>query len=315
MDPSLSLNTSAKIYEKMFSFVKGMEATEAMPIAEVVHTCTTAIKKHSVRRMYKAGTWDDLAKIVCNKCQVEKDKTEYSAYRYTCKLCVGTPVKAKLERTEPNKHRLYKNGAWATLEKITCSTCNEEKQKADFKLNRYICIPCSKAHMRELNKKKEGGKYDELQREYNARYEATPHGMQRRQEYREKQKEHRATVSTRKVNPLNRMRIGMRHKIHEVLNTQIHNPVHLMKVSAAMQYLGVTENIMKNWVGFNLEEGMTWDNMGTVWKLELVQTPGSVITTEKDKFEAFNWRNWSPTRIGSEPRVLRDRSIAFLAKN
>ena len=166
--------------------------------------------------------------------------------------------------------------------------------------------------MRELNKKKETGKYDELQKQYNARYEATPYGMQRRKEYREKQKDQRATATTRKINPMNRLRVGMRHKICDIMARHSQAPI---SVGAAMQYIGVTGSIMKNWVAFNFDEGMTWDNLGTVWKLELVGPAEGegLVMTEKDKFDTFNWRNWCPTRIGAAPRNLREQSVAFLA--
>jgi hypothetical protein len=286
----------------MFSNSKGMDEAPA--------PAPTDVKRQSVIRLYKAGSWDTLDKIVCNKCKQEKDKYEYSMYRYTCKQCVGIPVAKSKPRTEPHKHRLYKNGDWAIHDHIVCSACKEDKLKIDFKINRYICIPCSKARMRELNKKKNGGKYDDLQKEYNAHYEATPHGMKRRQEYRDKQKTERYTTATRKVNPLNRLRINIQNKICDLLAKSI-------PASAAIQYLGITLNIMRNWVAFNFEEDMSWENMGTVWKLELVPPPAPTLdlASEKSKYDVFNWRHWCPTHVGdAEPRDLREKSLEFLAK-
>ena len=88
-----------------------------------------------------------------------------------------------------------------------------------------------------------------------------------------------------------------------------------ISVSAAMQYLGITLNIMRNWVAYNFEEGMSWDNLGTVWKLELVPVSRELeqLATEKDKYDTFNWRRWCPTRIGAEAHNLYEKSVAFLS--
>jgi hypothetical protein len=267
------------------------------------------VKPHSVARLYKAGTWDTLEKIVCNGCGVEKEKVEFHVYRYTCKQCVGVPVASKT-RTAPSKQRLYKNGEWAGLENIICSACNTAKEKSEFKVNRYICMVCSKLHMRELNKKKQDGKYDELQKEYNARYEATPHGMQRRAEYREKQKIQRAAAATtRNVNPMNRLGISLRNRMCEILGTT------KLKVSVALQYMGVSRTIMQKWVAYNFAEDMSWENLGVIWKLELHNPENMPMANEKDKYTVLNWRNWAPMRISDEsmPVDLKERSVNFLA--
>lgn len=146
------------------------------------------VKPHSVHRLYKAGSWEGLTSIVCNKCGIDKDNAEYNVYRYTCKTCVGTQVRAKAPKQDANSTRLYKNGVWPSLSSIVCSKCNEDKSKTEYKTNRYVCTSCSKEQMRDLNKRKEGGRYNDLQKQYNARYEASAHGRDRRKEYREKLK-------------------------------------------------------------------------------------------------------------------------------
>lgn len=272
-----------------------------------------AVKQHSVQRLYKAGSWDALERIVCNKCKEEKDKAHYSLYRYTCKQCVGSTVRPITERTEPNKKRLYKNGAWATLETITCGSCHADKAKSEYKPNRYICTVCSKTHMRELNKRKDGGKYADLQKQYNARYEATPHGMERRREYREKLKAARGGGDEqRKVNVMNRLRTSARNIMSRIL------AINDLRVGAAVQYLGVSQEIFKSWIEYNLQDGMTWDTFGSTWKLHLVRGESAdVFATEKDKFDAFNWRNWCPVHVnaGDATRDCRERSVDFLRGN
>jgi hypothetical protein len=272
----------------------------------------SSIKSHTVKRLYKAGSWASLNRIVCNKCTIEKDKGAYAPNRYTCRDCVTAapapqkekePTKEHLKAVDVPKKRIYKNGVWATLDTITCNDCNETKERTAFKINRYICMDCSKKHMRALNAKKGEGKYAELQKVYNARYEASPHGTQRRKEYREKLKQARTENMTRKVNPFNRLRVHIRKCISTLLKTPL-------KVAAAVQYLGVSQQIFKAWIEYNMLDDMTWENFGSVWTMHLV--PLNIdLTTEKGKFDALNWRNWCPVNM-NDTRDCRDRSVNFL---
>jgi hypothetical protein len=156
--------------------------------------------------------------------------------------------------------------------------------------------------MREMNKRK-GDKYDELQKKYNAHYEASEHGIQCRQEYREKQKELRIENRTWRVNPTNRLRISISNRICRILGP--------IKNSTALQYIGVTINILKNWIEYNFDSDIKWDNFGSAWTIDLVDVDVD-LTTEKGKFDRFNWRLWYPRKVGSEPHDFRDRSAEFL---
>ena len=260
----------------------------------------------------------NLVKITCNKCGTEKDKDCYSLFRYTCKDCIKKPDEglAAGQKQEANRSRegdvgrqkrMYKNGSWATLDVIQCSKCNESKEKGAFKENRYICKACCNDHMKALNERK-GDKYVLLQKEYNARYEKSEHGMARRTQYRQKLKEARG-ARTRKTNPINRMRIHLRRAIAT-------NTGRNMKMGDALQYLGTTPAIFKTWVEYNFDEGMTWDTLGSTWKIAL-NTSGEIggldLSVEKNRYEVFNWRNWCPVGTGREMKDCRQKSVEFFS--
>jgi hypothetical protein len=286
----------------------------------------TSVKPHSVSRLYKAGSWETLEKIVCNRCKVEKTRQDnFSVYKYTCKPCAALKPARELdnhlsyacddadgegESAEDRGHvrvqRKYKNGSWASLDTICCGKCEVDKPRAEFKINRYVCIECSNAKMRELNKKKDAGKYNDLQKQYNARYETTEHGRQRRAEYREKMKEQRAQTRTRKPNPMNRLRIYTRQRIAEALSDP------LIKASPAMQYLGVTVPIFKSWIEYNFEGDMTWENLGVVWKPDIIgDIRVDIGASEKNKYDALNWRKWYPRGADPIERDYSARSAEF----
>lgn len=301
--------------------------------------CNDEVRKHSVSRIYKAGTWDSLTFIICNKCRIEKKKENYAHHRYTCRECVNEckkiakqqPKEIATEKHPKNqKQRMYKNCSWASLATIKCGKCDIEKPREDFKENRYICRKCCNEHMKELNKKKSDGRYVNLQKEYYMKYENSEHGAARRREYRNKLKEARQLAhKMRKTNPLNRLRIHLRRKIGHVLG-QRH-----MKVSDALQYLGISPHIFKTWVEYNFEGDMSWDNMGILWKMEVWREdgagagmPGTVgvgvhgvvsgdmdgsVIPEKTRYEILNWRLWCPVVIGASPKDCRNKSVEFFS--
>jgi hypothetical protein len=214
------------------------------------------------------------------------------------KVTVDVNIRAK---------RKYKNGSWAALDVITCGRCDIEKPRDAFKINRYVCMECSNAVLREHNKKKDTGKYSILQKEYNAKYEATAHGQERRIKYREKvtQLARESTEARRTPNIDNRLRIYSRQRMEKTLGSKL-------TVAAALQYLGISQPIFKSWMEYNFIDGMTWETLGTEWKPNLLESSGSSMLDERMKYDVFNWRNWAPSMNGSEARDCRERSINFV---
>lgn len=204
--------------------------------------------------------------------------------------------------------RLYKNGSWASLSEITCCKCGLTQNKQAYKLNRYVCTKCSNEHMRELNKKKLDGRYADLQRKYNSKYESSENGLQTRMEYREKLKLIRSNAEkTRQANPFNRMKKSMSNIMSGVFGVQI-------KLAPAMQYLGMSPSVFKAWVEYNFLLGMTWDNLGSFWKLELDKSSYRTKPplTEAERYEAMNWRKWYPVAIGKSTHKKQPQHIVVL---
>lgn len=208
---------------------------------------------------------------------------------------------------------MYCNGSWETLGEIVCNKCNQCMPKSAFKANRYICMACCKTNMCEFNKKKLDGRYAEKQKVYNTKYEASEGGIQRRREYRQKLKDLRESEGrVRRPNPDNRLRTAYHQQVASMLQVPV-------KMGAALQYLGTSFPIFKKWIEFNLGEDMTWDTMGQLWRLDNVAAAGAgALNLEASKYDAFNWRNWSPVIYNNKGDIdvhldLRTRAMAFLA--
>ena len=62
--------------------------------------------------------------------------------------------------------RIYPNGSWGKLDKIVCNLCSTEKDKSEYKTNKYSCNECIKNSMK--NRKNIFIKsVDNIQRKYN----------------------------------------------------------------------------------------------------------------------------------------------------
>ena len=166
--------------------------------------------------------------------------------------------------------------------------------------------------MRELNKKKLDGRYDEQQKVYNVKYEASSGGVQRRKEYRQKLKDLRELEGrTRKPNPDNRLRIAYYQKVVKMLPVPV-------KMCAALQYLGMSFPIFKKWIEYNLAEDITWENMSQVWRLEHIPPKEATteLITEVAKYDSLNWKNWTVVRVGDKHTIVcsnKEKANEFLA--
>lgn len=268
------------------------------------------VKSQTVKRLYKAGSWTQLANIVCNMCLNEKCKDCFPANRYTCKDCLAErPHKTtKCAREQPSIKRQYKNGSWSSLENITCSHCEINQPKEAYKLNRYVCMMCSKKQQKSHNEKKKSGKYTELQKQYYANYEASSHGRQRRIAYRNNMLKNERN-SKRSSNVMSMLK-------NKILGVLCDNNV---TVKTAVQYLGVSQPIFKKWIEHNFDSRMTWENIGITWKVDIYIVPSlECLATEKQRYDAFNWRNWLPVSLldGQNGNIqnirhLQERNIFF----
>ena len=129
-------------------------------------------------RLYPNGSWNNLNKIICNICSIEKEKTEYKSNKYTCNECIKISMKNrknKFIKIIDNVPRKYGNNEWPKLQSIVCNKCNIEKEKIDnYARNRYTCKECVKF----INKQNHD-KYAEKSKEYSKKYRESAHGSER----------------------------------------------------------------------------------------------------------------------------------------
>jgi len=81
------------------------------------------------------------------------------------------------------------------------------------------------------------------------------------------------------------------------------------------EILGVPKGIYLDWLKFNFENGMCFQNYGKLWQIDLV-IPASVfdLTNEQQLLAAFNWRNIRPC-LKSENAAKYNFILAFAQAN
>ncbi len=66
------------------------------------------------------------------------------------------------------------------------------------------------------------------------------------------------------------------------------------KTSSTIKYIGCEISFFKNWIQYQFQENMSWDNYGQ-WHLDHVKPCASFdLKNENHVLECFNWKNYQP---------------------
>jgi hypothetical protein len=89
----------------------------------------------------------------CKSCGIEKEKSDYTGNRAMCKPCFNEYMTAKRTGTTFTSTLDYVPMRDKTSDKISCSSCNQEKDKSAFYEGRVKCRECCNEERRKKNKK------------------------------------------------------------------------------------------------------------------------------------------------------------------
>jgi len=85
--------------------------------------------------------------------------------------------------------------------------------------------------------------------------------------------------------------MNVRHRIWEILKK------HGMRGDHKIEYLGIDIQTYKDWLEYQFDDEMSWNNYGTYWHIDHVRPCSSfTFTSMKDSsvLECFNWKNTRP---------------------
>lgn len=204
---------------------------------------------------------------MCAHCKSVKSiahfgKNKYNAdgYCYMCKECRSITIKAQKQQRQ-NKI--------AGKEKV-CSRCNLLLPSVNFFINMKatdnlspFCVSCARPNNWTIEKQRESyKKYDKNNVKYRKEQAALPH---------------------------NKVKKSIASRVRSALKTQ-----NLLKSSATVEYVGCTIQFLREWLQYQFEDDMCWDNIGK-WHIDHVKPCSSFNLQSKDEQKAcFNWKNLRP---------------------
>lgn len=84
------------------------------------------------------------------------------------------------------------------------------------------------------------------------------------------------------------------NRIAHNLRTRLRHLV-VRKDKSTLEYLGINKNEFKEWLEYQFDENMNWDNYGSYWQIDHVTPCASYdLTSEDNIYKCFNWTNMRP---------------------
>lgn len=229
-------------------------------------------KCHQVRELAKGKRWCKICKNQYEKERRAKDKEKHNER--------GRELYQK--KKEQVLQQEMKIDETQTKK---CTVCQEDKPLNNFHVAkckgniRAMCKSCSTEKRREYYKNNKE-KINETRREY------------------EKEK----------------IKNDIDFKLEKQLRSRIYmafTTKGLKKSNRTWKYIKCTSDFFKNWIEFQLYDGMTMENYGEFWHIDHVKPCASFdLSREKDIEECFSWKNMRPLR-SDKNKKKNDKIIPF----
>jgi len=168
-----------------------------------------------------------------------------------------------------------------------CTVCNLEKSLNQYKINlksndnfSHICISCSPKSEWTVEKQRASEK---------------KYRLNNPDKIKEKYKKQSLNINRRVRNSLN-------HRISGSLKSNNNK-----KTNKTIQYIGCEISFLKDWIQYQFQENMSWDNYGK-WHLDHVKPCASYnLNNNNDVLQCFNWKNYQP--LWSKDNLIKSNKI------
>nr|WBF70803.1 hypothetical protein [Megavirus caiporensis] len=172
---------------------------------------------------------------------------------------------------------------------IKGSDCITEGPENLFVKNTNKCKPCHNAINRIFYKKNKE-KISKQKKIYHKEYVRRENVKARRREYKKTDKYRKYAREY--------MKKKLQNDLVERLKTNIRNRIrHSVKKrnESSMDLIGTSIKTLIEWLEFNFDENMTWDNYGSHWHIDHIKPCSSFdLTKESERKECFSWMNVAP---------------------
>jgi len=216
----------------------------------------------------------------CTKCHITKDLDKFPKDRSYCKNCKNT-----YERERRSKNRQK----YRDLNKEHYKRKKAEKKIIETDITKQ-CTICGKNKHGTLFYKRPTG---------TLRSECKNCSSTRRKEYYQKNRE--KIIKQTSQYKQNKINTDITFKLEVRLRTRLYNALIAQdetKKQRTMKYVQCTPKILRDWMEYQLYDGMTMDNYGETWHMDHCK-PCSMfdLSDPNQVYECFHWVNIRPYTV------------------
>lgn len=218
--------------------------------------------------------------MTCQSCGERKPPTEfYKRVNTKCKECVK---KEQRERNAQNKEKqqTIQSDPNVSKQPKKCPGCNQMRTAGDFRINRAKCQICERKYGREYNREN-----PEIREKWVAENIDHLHDLQAK--WYQKNKVHVLMKNRERFLTDDHYRVTVEMK--KKLNGQ------LRRATFSAEFCGTKVSLIKQWLEYNFDETMNWDNYGTYWEVDhVIPTSWYDLTQQSEIDNCYDWKNFSP---------------------
>ena len=219
----------------------------------------------------------------CKKCEKELDLLCYDTGRNVCKKCKYTQTKESRQKIVIlNENRLD------FVETKDCNKCNKTLKREEFNRRNTtedgLCNTCRKCY--NSSRKSKNIIVSDLSKNKICN---TCNNLKALTDF--------GTCAKSKDNHFHRCKQCCKPRQWTKLAARIKSAlkeVSLRKKHRTYEYIGCSYDFLKEWIGFQFQEEMSWENIG-LWHIDHVTPCASFdLTNPEDLLTCFNWQNLRP---------------------
>ena len=174
----------------------------------------------------------------------------------------------------------YGMAVWNKLDTLCCVKCNKVKDKNNFSFYGKHRAPA--AHCYDCHKESLRDRYN-TDKDYRNKIRTRHNNNPKRGEYTTKY--HRERYHR---DPFFKLSKNIRTRITHFISKD-------KKLGSTRELLGCSGDQLKNHLGKQFKNGMTWDNYGSVWHIDhIIPVANFDLSNKKSQMECFNYNNLQP---------------------
>lgn len=242
---------------------------------------------------------------ICIKCNLNKDINEFKISKGNLNKCIVCVLEYNRNRYQKHKERLQQLHKNNTITTKLCKVCNTIKDISHFSV-KYDNKDGYCSYCKDCSNKK-------LSKYYPERYQKR---KKERKEKRENKEEVLSkickicniekNISNYKKTDFGKYKLNCKdcpditYNINERLKN-LHrghmNRYKIKRYKSSSEYLNCDISVLKNWLEYQFEKDMTWDNFGTVWSIDhIIPLSRFDLNNPKHQTIAFSWTNLQPCK-------------------